>query len=211
MMMMMTMDHTNDTATDDDVTEVRSSESLRRASGRDRAEWFALMDEWGAAGRPYREIADWLTGEHGLSKWWAQKLIVEYEQARGVREPGVRPDGTFSVGVSRSIGAPVEDAFAAFVDPDVRARWLPGIEVKERTSTPNRSARFDWDDGSTRIGVTFTATAEARCDVAVEHERLPSPQAAERTRAFWRDHLATLKALLESGATGAGGVVEGEQ
>jgi hypothetical protein len=181
-----------------DDTTVRSSESLRRASGRDRAEWFALMDEWGAAGRPYREIADWLTGEQGLSKWWAQKLIVEYEQARGIREPGVRRDGTFSVGVTRSMSVPVGRAFAAFTDPDLRARWLPGVEVRERTSIPDRSARFDWDDGATRVSVSFFATGEGRCDVAVEHERLPSTQAADRTKAFWREHLATLKTLLET-------------
>jgi hypothetical protein len=53
-----------------------------------REEWFAVLDQWGAAGRPYREIASWLTGEHGLSAWWAQKLIVEYEQARGIRGQG---------------------------------------------------------------------------------------------------------------------------
>jgi hypothetical protein len=188
--------------TGDDGT-VRSSESLRRTSGRDRAEWFALMDEWGAAGRPYREIADWLTGVQGLSKWWAQKLIVEYEQARGVRKPGVRRDGTFSVGVTRSIGVPAERAFAAFVDPEVRARWLPGVELRERTSQPDRSARFDWEDGATRINVSFLPTGEARCDVAVEHERLRSSQAADRTKAFWRDHLEALRTLLEGVAASA--------
>ena len=159
---------------------VRPSAALRRASGRDRAEWFALMDAWGAVGRPYREIADWLTVEHGLSAWWAQKLIVEYEELRGVRKPGVRRDGTFSVGVSRSIAAPVERAYAAFLDPDVRSRWLPGVELRVRTARPNRAARFDWEDGATRIGVTFAATGESRCDVAVEHERLRSREDADR-------------------------------
>jgi uncharacterized protein YndB with AHSA1/START domain len=183
-----------------DHTAVRSSESLKRTRGRDRADWFALMDEWGAAGRAYREVADWLTGEQGLSKWWAQKLIVEYEQARGIREPGVRRDGTFSVGVTRSLGVPAARAFAAFVDPEQRARWLPGVELRERTSQPGHSARFDWDDGSTRLNVTFTELRPGRCDVAVEHERLPSTQAADRTKAFWHDHLATLKTLVESDA-----------
>ena len=64
-----------------------------RATGREREEWFGLLDEWGAPGRGFREISGWLVDEHGLSRWWAQKLIVEYEQARGLRPPGVRPDG----------------------------------------------------------------------------------------------------------------------
>jgi hypothetical protein len=194
---------TNDKTADQDGSAVRSSESLKRTSGRDRAEWFALMDEWGAAGRPYRQITDWLTGEQGLSRWWAQKLIVEYEQARGVRAPGIRRDGTFTVGVSRSIGVPASRAYDAFVVPEQRARWLPGVEMRERTSQLGRSARFDWEDRSTRISVTFSETSPGRCDVAVEHERLPSAQAADRTKAFWRDRLGSLKALLEGGRLSA--------
>ena len=173
-----------------------SSEGMRRATGQDRGEWFAVLDTWGAAGRPYREIADWLTTEHGLSSWWAQKLIVEYEQARGVRDPGVRSDGTFSVGASRTIAAPVEHVFEAFVDAGLRRRWLPGIDLRERTVQPGRSARFDWGDG-TRINVSFQANGEAKAVVAVEHERLPDTHAAEEAKASWRDRLSALKTMLE--------------
>src|SRR5918996_3431446 len=103
----------------------RSSETgVRRATGRDRDEWFALLDAWGAAGRPFREIADWLTGEHDLSGWWAQKLIVEYEQARGLRPAGLRPGGTFSVTASKTVGVPVERLFEAFADARLRRSWL---------------------------------------------------------------------------------------
>ncbi len=96
--------------------EPRPSAALRRSTGRDRGEWFAVLDEWGAGGRPYRDIADWLMGEHGISAWWAQKLIVEYEEARGLRDAGVRPDGTFAGGASKTIAVPVQRLFDAFVD-----------------------------------------------------------------------------------------------
>ena|SRR6266508_6912405 len=97
----------------------RSSQTgVRRVTGRDRAEWFELLDAWGAAGRPFREIADWLTGEHALSRWWAQKLIVEYEQARGLRPAGVRPSGTFAVTASKTVGVLVDrDGFL------IERRW----------------------------------------------------------------------------------------
>jgi hypothetical protein len=134
-----------------------------------------VLDAWGAAGRPYREIADWLTGEHDISDWWAQKHIVEYEQARGLRAPGVRPGGTFTVTASRTVAVPVEDLFDAFVDADVRDRWLPGVVLHERTSRPGRSARFDWEDDATRVNVGFAANGEAASQAAVEHERLPRP------------------------------------
>jgi hypothetical protein len=177
-----------------------SGEGMRRATGRDRGGWFAVLDAWGAAGRPYREIAAWLTGEHGVSSWWAQKLIVEYEQARGLRAAGVRPDGTFTVGASKTVAVPAERLYAAFVDAEVRELWLPGVAMRERTSQPGRSARFDWDDGATRINVSVAAAGEAKSQAAVEHERLPDARAAEEAKAYWRERLDVLKTVLEGGA-----------
>ncbi len=132
-----------------------------------------------------------------MSAWWAQKLLIEYEQARGVRAPGARPDGTFSVGVTRTLAVPVDRAFAAFADPVVRARWLPGATLHERTSRPGRSARFDWGDGTTRVAVSFLALDAERCQVAVEHERLPDAAAVDRTRTDWQARLGALRDLLE--------------
>jgi hypothetical protein len=170
----------------------------RQAAGRDREEWFHLLDAWGAVGRPYRDIADWLTTEHGVSAWWAQKIVVEYEQERGVRDPGARPDGTFAAGASKTMAAPVEEVFAAFADAEVRGRWLPGVALRERTVRPGRSARYDWQDGATRINVTFAAAGEDKSQVAVEHERLADADAAQERKAFWRERLAVLKDLLEA-------------
>ncbi len=170
---------------------------IRRATGRDYDEWFTLLDEWGAPGRPFREIARWLEGEHDVSSWWAQKLIVEYEQARGLRPPGVRPGGTFTVGAGKTVGVPVERLYEAVVDPRQRERWLPGVVLRERTSRPGRSARFDWVDDGTRVSVTFKAMGAARSQLAVEHERLPDPETAQRTKTFWRERLTALKTVLE--------------
>jgi uncharacterized protein YndB with AHSA1/START domain len=177
--------------------EPRPSAALRRSTGRDRGEWFALLDTWGAGGRAYREIADWLTGEHGVSPWWAQKLIVEYEQARGLRDAGVRPDGTFAGGASMTIAVPVQRLYDAFVDASVREQWLPGVVLRERTSQAGRSARFDWGDGASRVNVTFAALGDAKSQVAVEHDHLPDARAAAERKAYWRERLGALKALLE--------------
>lgn len=168
----------------------------RRAAGRTYDQWFALLDQWGAPGRPFREIADWLEGEHDLSRWWAQKLIVDYEQARGLRPPGVRPDGTFTVGAGKTVSVAVDRLYAAVVDPAERDRWLPGTVLRERTSRPYRSARFDRGDGS-RVSVTFQAKGDTRSTLALEHERLPDAETATSTKAFWRERLTVLKAELE--------------
>lgn len=178
-----------------DKSSDKSSDAMKSATGRDYSEWYALLDEWGAPERPFREISGWLTGQ-GMSDWWAQKVIVEYEQARGIRKPGARPDGTFSGGASRTLVVPARIVFEAVTEPEVRRRWLPEPELTERTSTPLRSARFDAADG-TRVNVTIDAEGDAKSRVAVEQTHLLNADVANDAKAQWRDRLTTLKALVE--------------
>lgn len=49
---------------------------------------------------------------------------MEYEEARGLRPPGVRPDCTFEVSATKTMAAPVECVFDAFVNTDERNTWL---------------------------------------------------------------------------------------
>jgi hypothetical protein len=174
-----------------------SEERVRDRTGRTWREWFALLDEWGATERSHSEIAAWMGAEHGVSGWWAQGVTVEYEKARGLRPVGGDRDGTLNVSASKTVAVPVERLFEAFADLDVREEWLPGAPLRERTTQPSRSARYDWGDGSTRVLVTFTAKGDAKSTVAVSHERLPDAETAERMRSYWRERLPVLKAVLE--------------
>jgi hypothetical protein len=186
------------TADDRVETATKSGKALRRATGRGRDEWFEALDAWGALGRPYREIADWLTTANGVSAWWAQKLVVEYEQERGKRPPGIRPDGTFNVGATKTVAVPVARLFAVFVDRDLRERWLPGVQMRQGTTQTERSVRFEWEDGATRVVASFLALGDARSQIAVQHERLPDATSAADMKAYWRDRVTALKTLLEA-------------
>jgi hypothetical protein len=171
---------------------------VRRNTGRDWDEWFTLLDEWGAATRPHPEIARWLAEEHAVGGWWAQGVTVAYEQARGRRAPGQRGDGNFSVSASKTVAVPVGRLFEAFADEDLRERWLPGAAFELRTAQPGRSLRANWEDGSTRVNVTFTALGDAKSQAALQHERLPDAETADRLKAFWRERVAVLKQVLEA-------------
>ena len=175
---------------------VMPPEPDRPTPAQDRHHWFGLLDAWGAPGRPYREIADWLTAEQGLSAWWAQKIIVEYEQARGLRDPGRRRDGTFSAGASRTIGADPERVRDAFLDAALRDRWLPGVGGEVRSGGQGRAVRLDLADG-TRLLATLDATGPSRTAVAVEQSRMTDPAAVAPGKAYWKERLEALKALLE--------------
>jgi hypothetical protein len=183
-------------------TMTTSDEAIRRRTGRGWEDWFALLDEWGAVDWPHKEIARWLREGQGVDGWGAQSVAVSYERARGLRAVGERPEG-FSVTAQKTVAVPVERLYEEFADESLRESWLPGGELRERTATKPKSARFDWGDGAMRVNVGFTAKGEAKSTVALEHERLADAEAAGRMKAFWRERLTALKVQLEGGATDA--------
>ena len=173
-----------------------SDEVIRRRSGRGWEEWFDLLDESGAIAKPHREIARWLQSELGIDGWTSQSVTVSYERARGRRAVGEHADG-FAITAQKTVAVPVDRLYDAFVDESLRSRWLPDGELRERTATKPKSARFDWGDGETRVIVGFEPKSEAKSVVALEHARLPDAQAAERMKAFSRERVAALKEVLE--------------
>jgi hypothetical protein len=175
-----------------------AEERVVAATGRGWQAWFELLDGSEAATRSHTEIARWLRAEQGVDGWYSQSIAVGYERARGLRAPGERPDG-FAVGASRTVAVPVERLFEAFEDETLRERWLPGAELRVRTATFPRTARYDWEDGSTRVIVGFDDVGEAKSRVALSHERLPDAEAADEMKAWWRERLTALKSQLEGG------------
>jgi hypothetical protein len=116
-----------------------------------------------------------------------------------MRQKHQQADG-FTIYASRTIAVPVEVLFDAFVDDRRRHEWLSDATISLRTSVPGRAARFDWNGGPTRVGVTFDPKGPAKCTVAVTHERLPDADEAEKAKASWKARLADLSSILESTA-----------
>jgi uncharacterized protein YndB with AHSA1/START domain len=153
------------------------------------------LDTWGGVAHTHTEIARWLVEEHGVAGWWAQSITVSYERARGMRAVGQMKDG-WRINASKTINVPVDDLFDAFHDLDARQRWLPDADLSTRTATKPKSARYDWEDGSTRVVVAYDAKDQKKSTIYISHERLPDADTAEAMKAYWRAALADLKALL---------------
>jgi Domain of unknown function (DUF4287) len=176
-------------AAEDRPVLTMSDEAIQRRTGHGWEHWFDLVDDWGGSEKPHKEIAAWLREERGVPGWDSQSITVSYERARMGRALGEKANG-FSVTASKTVAVPVERLYDAFLE---RA---PG-ELRERTATRPKSARFDWGDGETRVIVGFEAKGEAKSTVALEHERLPDADEAERMKAYWRERVTALKAELE--------------
>lgn len=96
---------------------------------------------------------------------------------------------------SRTVNVPVERLFAAWVDEDLRRRWLDA-RIELRGATQDRSLRARWPDG-TPFEARFEMKGEAKSQVSVDHQRIATEDSAAETKAAWRDRLGRLKSILE--------------
>jgi hypothetical protein len=174
-----------------------SDDKIGAATGKRWEAWFALLDRWGARERKHGETVVFLMEEHDVPGWWAQSITVWYERTRGMRLKHQQADG-FTIYASKTIAVPVEVLFDAFVNPRSRRRWLTDGTMSLRTSQAGRTARFDWEDGATRVSVSLEVKGPSKATVAVAHERLPDPDEAEAAKVSWRTRLAGLKSFLEA-------------
>jgi hypothetical protein len=175
-----------------------SDEQIRSRTGRGWEEWFDLLDDWGAPERSHRESARWVAEQQGLHPlaWNVQAVVSGYELTRGLRVVGEHADG-FAISATKTVAVPVERLYDAFVDPAERRRWLPDGQLRERTATKPKSARFDWGVNGGRVLVTFAAKAGGKSTAALQHTRLADADEAERMKSYWRERVATLKEELE--------------
>jgi hypothetical protein len=172
-----------------------SDEAIQRGTGRSWSEWVAELTAWGAADRTHTEIATHVRDDLGVDGWWSQSVTVGFERASGRRRLGQMARG-YSVGANRTVSGDAERALAAFTDPAVRERWLPGVELPPRRTTAVRTARFDWPDPPSRLVVYVEDKPDGKALVSLSHEKLPDEASAARMKAYWRDRLLDLKALL---------------
>lgn len=172
-----------------------ADESMIRATGKGHAEWFALLDAWGATEHNHTEIARWLSETQGTPGWWTQNITVSYERARGMRARHQQADG-YSISVTRTVTSDPERALEAFTSATFRHQWLPDKPMAQRPTRAAMTARFDWSDPASRVVVNVVPKGD-KAVVAVTHERIPDADAADRLKAAWRSSLGDLKVLLE--------------
>jgi hypothetical protein len=171
--------------------QTMSDQALIEATGADWKTWLALLDERGAAKLDHTAIARMVVQEFEIDGWWAQSITVGYEQERGLREPGQRPDGTFSANASKTLAASIGAAFEALADPEVQAGWLGDLELAQRSASPPKSVRFDASDG-TLVLANLSAKGENKTAVQVEIAKLASAEDVTAAKEAWRTRLERL-------------------
>jgi hypothetical protein len=177
------------------TTAPTSDEAVLAKTGRTWSEWVSALDDAGARGRTHKEIVAILTGRFDVGPWWRQMVAVGYERATGARAPHQTTSG-YQVGGSRTVAVPVGRLWRAWTDARTRARWLPDAAFTVRKATEPKSLRITWGDGSD-LQVNFYAKGEEKSVVQVDQRKLPDAATVERMRAYWRERLDRMRAVVE--------------
>jgi hypothetical protein len=159
------------------------------ATGKAREEWFALLDEAGATGWKHQAIANWLVAEQGVDPWWAQGVTVGYEQARGIRSPGQRQDGTFEVSVTRTIAAEVEPALRALAAVVTAQTGVEPLALNLAAKHP--TARFPLESGEFLLA-SASARGAGKTSIGLVHGRMQGGDGLAEAKATLRSWLDTV-------------------
>lgn len=199
-----------------DETDI-SDEAVRDATGRDWAEWFAVLDDMGAREMDHRAIARALQDD-GLvdSGWWAQSITVAYEKQTGQRVTGETADAGFQLGAQKTIAVPAERAWELLTSPTGVEAWLggpaPGLafepgetvetengyRLEVRTVDPGSRVRMRWTppdrDDPTTLQIYVQDNGD-RSAIRFHHEQLADADERDRMKTRWKGVLADLERL----------------
>ncbi len=199
-------------ASEDASYTPKSPGRVLEKTGRSYAEWFRILDDWGAPEKGHKLTAELLATTYAVAPWWSQFVTVEYERARGLRDVGQRSGGKFGTSAQRTVTATPTVAFEAvmsrFFAPDVAAglteggkfRTVKGNEGVVLVLVPPTRLRLRWDrpvaGAGSIIEVTVEARDDARATIRLEHDRIPSKELRDKMKAYWKAEMDALAASL---------------
>jgi hypothetical protein len=175
--------------------ETVGDDSVLAATGRSREDWFALLDAENAESWNHTDIAAWLVDSHGVDGWWAQGVTIAYEQARGLREPGQRRDGSWEASASKTLYVSPHNLWPYLGDAHHRREWI-GKDWPEIGQTEPVSVRLRGEHGS-KVTLRIDELAPSsdgrhRVRLAAQHAGLASSDDIAPAKALWKDAYARL-------------------
>ncbi len=167
-------------------------EAVKAKTGKTWSEWFKILDKADATKMSHKEIVAHLKEKFGVGSWWRQMVTVTYEQARGMREVHEKPEG-FQISKSKTIAAPVSKLYKAWIDENVRERWMKDPSFTIRKKTANKNIRITWIDNSTTVEVMFYPKGDTKTQIVVQQSKLSDAKRAERMKTYWGENLEQLQ------------------
>lgn len=192
-----------------------SAEAVQDATGRSWIEWFLLLDSGNAYELDHRGIVTFLEN-HIDSAWWRQTVAVEYEKIYGMRTTGETADGSFEVGVQKSVPVAPKKAWELIVSRDGIRAWLgegarpdptkgyvfetaDGVKGEFRVVKKMSHVRLTWQPSAWKahstLQVRVIPKGPGKSVISFHHEGLPEERDREEMRRHWKEVLAALEEI----------------
>ena len=172
----------------------KSSDSVKKATGKTWDEWIKLLDSVNAKSMPHKAIAQLLFDRGFIeSRWWCQSVTVGYEEAIGRRVFGKREEGDFSVSIGKSFNGSVDDALDAWQGLVKRKREFKKVNVVGdfRITKPNNEWRYwkaDLSNGA-KLSVNIGPKNDKQSSFSVTLDKLKDQKTVEEWRKYWKKFL----------------------
>ena len=172
-----------------------SDEAVFKRTGKTWAEWFETLDRAGAKQMSHQEVANHLYTVEKIDGWWSQMVTVGYERERGKRVKHQSAAG-FQVSATRTLPVALDRLFKSFSDARSRSRWFKDAPLEITRANPGKNIRARWEGGRSSLEIRFVPKGETKCQVTVDHTRLPDARAAAKMKKLWAGKLEELTDLL---------------
>ncbi len=217
------------------VEKIRSTkqtikpETFVEKTGKSREAWAMILDRFDVKKNGHTAAAKYLYNEHSVSYWWAQTLVVDYEQERGLRAPGQRSKKTFSTTVTKTVPHDLETCWQAFTTAKAWNGWFTTgakLSLKEggkyqtndhdhgqfkkiclpdssRKGTEKARLEFTWENAvhcpGTLVIVQFFDKGPDKTMIAITHDRIADEQGVQDMKTGWTWAVASLAQWLQTG------------
>lgn len=173
------------------MSELISEKAIEKATGQPWSVWFDRLEEMGARDLSHKDIATKLVADYQVDGWWAQSLTVRYEQVVGRRRVGQSTDGSFSISVSKTLPGSLNEALLWWLKRVQSRTEFNNVEIVSSSTTETekwRNYRVALQDGS-RVVVGIYAKTPTKASLGLAHDKLPSAEAGEVWRGYWKSFL----------------------
>jgi len=173
-----------------------SDEAVKKSTGKIWKEWYSILNTAGAKKMEHKEIVKLLYEKLGLSRWWSQMVIIQYEQDVKGRKKHEKPKG-FQISQTKTLQFSASKVFSVIQYPALMNSWLKNPDFAIIKSTKNKSIRGKWVDGKTNIEFQFYKKDKIKTQLVIQHSKISSEKEAEKLKKYWERNLSSLKIFLE--------------
>lgn len=180
------------------MTKPSDTNAIESATNISWKEWVKYLDAANGHDLTHKEIAE-IAHEKikklESSNWWAQSVTVAYEQYIGRRQPGQNNDGTYEVGVTKTLIGTMDQAMQTWLRIFDDQKEFADIAITKSPTTSQTNKRHHWscglEDGS-RVSVDAYEKAAGKVILSITHTKLTTPKAKDRWQTYWKDILSTI-------------------